>query len=257
MTEFSKPASGRISAPLTAFILFLFAIAILVAGGVAVAHFGIGLWAIAPLQGVALLLPALLYACWSGEPRLALPLGRWRARTLLPSILLLAGASAVALGMAGLFYTFLGERESERLLREALEAYSLPARILLFAAVPAFCEELFFRGAILHCLASLGRNRACLATGVLFALLHLDPLKMVPVAVLGVALALVVWESQSLWPAVAGHALHNGVVLAMAQEQTPGGVETGAAIWAAVGLLGGCGLAALWAGATFFRRRSA
>lgn len=253
MTESVRPTGRRFTPPFAALLLFSSALAIFGVGGWVVASKGLGLWVVAPLQGLALLLPAVLWAIWSGAGRSALSLGLWSPKTLTPAVLLIAGASAVALSMAGLFFGLLGEREGERFLRGALEVYPLPLRLLLFAAVPALCEEIFFRGAILNALEPLGRNRACWATGLLFALLHLDPLKMMPVAVLGIALAYVVWECGSLWPAIVGHALHNGVVLVFA-EAPVGENEIGGAFWWTLALVAGGGIAGIWAGSRLFPR---
>jgi membrane protease YdiL (CAAX protease family) len=66
-----------------------------------------------------------------------------------------------------------------------------------------------------------GRLGACLASGALFAALHLDPVKFLPVGLLGTALALAVWETGSLWPAVVGHGLHNAAVLALVDLSPP------------------------------------
>ena len=84
---------------------------------------------------------------------------------------------------------------------------------MLFALLPALCEELLFRGAVLVCLRRWGPVRACVASGVLFGAFHGSLIRFLPVALLGTALAAVVWRTGNIWLAVAGHALHNSLIL--------------------------------------------
>jgi sodium transport system permease protein len=96
---------------------------------------------------------------------------------------------------------------------------SLPVVVLVFALLPALCEELLFRGALLGLLRrSLHPALACLLVGLLFGLLHLHVVRILPTGILGVLLCVAALRSGSLWVPVVIHALHNGV-LVIASDQ--------------------------------------
>jgi membrane protease YdiL (CAAX protease family) len=92
---------------------------------------------------------------------------------------------------------------------------------LAFVAIAVFvapiCEELCFRG---HLAAALhSRHRPGLAIGagaLLFALLHLDPLRGPALVALGAIYGWLAWRSGSIWPAVIAHAANNGIAAALA-----------------------------------------
>jgi membrane protease YdiL (CAAX protease family) len=99
----------------------------------------------------------------------------------------------------------------ERSPRERL-ALSLAA-----ATVAPLCEELAFRGWLLSALRSRYTARAALlASGFLFALMHLDPVRFAALVALGVLYAWLAWRSGSIWPSALAHAVNNGLGLALA-----------------------------------------
>lgn len=96
---------------------------------------------------------------------------------------------------------------------------------LVFAILPAICEELAFRGYILNGLLKRFRPRsAILLTSFLFALFHMNVFQFLPAFFLGVILGLLTVRSRSLFPAMIFHFLYNAVLLSspalrsMAQE---------------------------------------
>ncbi len=88
--------------------------------------------------------------------------------------------------------------------------------MLFFAAVvaAAVCEEFLFRGLILHLLRRRSGWIPALAwSAMLFAIYHLNPIVLLPVALVGAYLAVLVWRSGSLYPAIVAHGLNNGLAL--------------------------------------------
>ncbi len=105
--------------------------------------------------------------------------------------------------------------------------------LLTFAACPAICEELFFRGAILGHLTKSQSEPAdwgtpvppmgtiispVLFSSLLFGIIHLSWGRLVPTAVLGVTFALAVQRTGSLWTSVAMHATNNAAVVLLARR---------------------------------------
>lgn len=97
--------------------------------------------------------------------------------------------------------------------------------VLLLAAVPALCEELLFRGWFQR---FVGRAVAVWTavglSGVLFALYHLRPTQILPLALLGIYLAYVVWRTDSLVTGIVVHFIYNGL-LVLTAPYIEGGTE--------------------------------
>ncbi len=213
-------------------------------GGYVIFRLGLGLWAVIPFQAVALLGPALLVFSGKVQWKQAVPFSSFPTAKAWPALLLVLGSSMAAIGVAMAESFFMAEGPAQRGLREGLAHYPLAARLALFALGPAILEEIFFRGMVLSCFKPWGRWLACLSSALLFAVFHLNPEQMAPVFVLGCALALVTWETGSLWPAVLGHAFHNSLILIALDFGQAGGASRPGSLAAAVFVIvAGAGLA--------------
>lgn len=88
------------------------------------------------------------------------------------------------------------------------QALLVGAVVVLIA--PLF-EEAFFRGVALGCLSErFGDVFAVAATSVVFAAIHLDAWRFLPLALFGAVLAVLTRIAGSVWPAVLAHVLVNG-----------------------------------------------
>lgn len=103
---------------------------------------------------------------------------------------------------------------------ESFGQYLLPdelslIQVLLFLCVlPGVCEELAFRGALLHGLHRRFRPLAlALVVGAIFGLFHVSLFRLIPTAYLGTVLAGVVLLTGSIFPAMLWHALNNAAAL--------------------------------------------
>lgn len=86
----------------------------------------------------------------------------------------------------------------------------IPAMIHI-ALVPAICEEIMFRGYVQRAFEkSWGVWPAILISGLLFGMYHIQLANLLPLATLGILLALVTWLSGSLLPAIVAHFINNG-----------------------------------------------
>jgi membrane protease YdiL (CAAX protease family) len=113
---------------------------------------------------------------------------------------------AVILAISGIPQAFVSDPAVE--LRAAGAS---TATVLFFLCVtPPIFEEIAFRGILLEAMReSFGARSAAVVVAVLFSILHVAILSFVPLAGLGVLLAVLRLRSASLWPAVVAHALYN------------------------------------------------
>ena len=147
------------------------------------------------------------------------------------------------------------------LLLEALGARPSPAaglmdsgvpvvvmRMLVSALLPAICEELLFRGAILSAWERRGEGRALLASALMFASLH-GSLQALPVhLVMGLVLGALVMGSDSLYAGMLFHLIYNGLNLALSMGANPTGQRVLAQLGGAGGVWMTVGRLALFAG---------
>lgn len=82
---------------------------------------------------------------------------------------------------------------------------------LLAVGVAPVSEEVLFRGVIFSALSRYGVLLAAFASGLLFALPHLDPGSILPFTLVGAALAWVYYRHRSLIAAIHFHVLFNAV----------------------------------------------
>jgi uncharacterized protein len=105
-------------------------------------------------------------------------------------------------------------------------------------------------------LSAFARRRPAVAiagTALLFAVMHVDPVRFVAVFALGLLFGWLAWRSGSIWPAVAAHGANNGSASALAflAGRTPEAEEPTFAAIAGVLLVGAAIVAAV---AAAFRR---
>jgi len=195
------------------------AVAYVVGGAALQAAFGP--WGLAAAEGLLLLVPAALLAFVGPfDPRAVL---LWRApsaRALAGSALLIAGALPAAWLLAWIQSVIAPSRMVglERLERLVIpgSAGGLVAVVFVFAVVPAVCEEAVFRGVLLSSTARWRPWRAILLNGLVFGLFHLLsglPIRFLPTAWLGVAIAWAVRTTGTLAAGVLMHFLNNAVVV--------------------------------------------
>jgi membrane protease YdiL (CAAX protease family) len=77
-------------------------------------------------------------------------------------------------------------------------------------------EEFFFRGFLYQAFRNrIGVWGAAVASGAIFGAIHFKPEFFVPLAALGVLLALLFQKTDSLWPCIAVHAINNALAFAV------------------------------------------
>ncbi len=226
---------------------------------------GIGAQSISAPLGLAwseifvFLLPAWAAAAGSNlRPRRFLLLER-RPTFAQVSLGLLCGAAAfpVAEGLMALWSAALPERWVRAFdLSGLFEGPPLERAViaLLASLLAPACEEIAFRGYVQGALLTRRTPAAAIGLGaLLFALMHLDPVRFPAVLGLGAFFGWLAWRAGSLWPAIAAHAVNNGIASAavLATEVEP--VPSAPALRQAV-LLAAAGAGALALVVALYRR---
>jgi sodium transport system permease protein len=126
--------------------------------------------------------------------------------------------------------------------------------LFLMALTPAVCEEALFRGPILRGLRTrFSPAVTAILTGLLFGIYHLDAWRLIPTALLGVALSGIALAADSIIPAMAAHFTNNACLILLARlhaDETASLPRSTKLAW------GGLGLAVFLVGATLVARAS-
>jgi hypothetical protein len=147
------------------------------------------------LLAILLLVFALPLEEWLGELNKRIPLWHWMVRA---------------------------ERENDSQVETFIKvrhAYDPVVNILVMAAIPAFCEELCFRGGLQRIMIQICKRplAGILLSAILFSCLHFQFEGFLPRVFLGVLLGLAYWFSGSLWVAIIAHFFFNAaqIIIAM------------------------------------------
>jgi uncharacterized protein len=94
--------------------------------------------------------------------------------------------------------------------------------IVVFGLIPAFSEELFFRGIVFNYLKDRLNSftHAAVISSLFFAGMHMQLVQLLPIFLLGFALAVVYHFSGKLWLSIVLHAANNSIqVIALSHHQ--------------------------------------
>jgi membrane protease YdiL (CAAX protease family) len=124
--------------------------------------------------------------------------------------------------------------------------------LFLMAVTPAVCEEALFRGPILRGLRTrFSPAVTAILTGLLFGIYHVDAWRLIPTALLGVALSGIALAADSIIPAMAAHFTNNACLILLARlhaDDTSGLSRSAKIAW------GLCGAVVFAIGATLVGR---
>jgi len=90
--------------------------------------------------------------------------------------------------------------------------------VVVFAATPAICEELVFRGVLLGGTRELEPWRIIVLNGIVFGAFHLSfetVIRFLPTASLGMLIAWAVWRTGSIWIGVLMHFCNNATIVVL------------------------------------------
>ena len=92
---------------------------------------------------------------------------------------------------------------------EAAPTYIWVLQFITVCVVPGFCEEFFFRGAILTNCLPFGRSNAILISALVFSLMHQNPAQIFYAFAAGIVLGILYERTHSIWPGTVLHLLNN------------------------------------------------
>ncbi len=114
--------------------------------------------------------------------------------------------------------------------RELSSNYQLVLMLITLVVVPAFVEELLFRGVILNNLLPYGKTTAILVSALLFGLMHQNIEQLFYATVAGVVIGWIYLKTESIWVCVLLHFFNNfqSVLGSALGERLPEGRSTAA-----------------------------
>lgn len=102
-------------------------------------------------------------------------------------------------------------------------AWTILRSILLIAVVPAFCEEIFFRGVLMKFAHTLFKKwwLSIIISSLLFAAFHTSISEFVPIFLAGIILGSVYYLTSSIWMSILLHLLFNGLQVVLGMYADP------------------------------------
>ena len=163
--------------------------------------------------------PSMCYTIWAGYnfPR-TFHISPIRIKTAILSIIT-TGAAFVLVGIIATLQEVLLPRSQdyqeiwETVLHE-FHQVPLFMTLLVVAVLPGICEELLFRGFLLHGMRKkLSNHTAIIFVGILFGAFHLDPYRFLPVTLLGILFGYMVVKTGSIVTGMIAHCTNNTIAV--------------------------------------------
>lgn len=170
------------------------------------------------VQLLFILAPVLYVFCLKRELQTVFPLRKPSWMGLMGTTVLWIGSFLVNLSLSGtLMYLFPEQGMNTGVNFMALMG-DVPGLILILVVcvMPAIGEELTFRGVFLNSLSRLRRSwMGVLLVGIVFGAFHMDPIKLIPTALIGIFLCLMLQQSGNMVYNAFFHFLNNFVSVSL------------------------------------------
>jgi uncharacterized protein len=175
------------------------------------------------VQDVCLIGAALIFARMTAFPR------PWhfglRPAPLWPTVRLVVAGYVIFVVASFVWLQLIGEPNAKDTITQDLGAKGSTAALIAVTFLVTVCaplaEEFFFRGYFYGALRRLGVWRAVVLTGLAFGGVHVfgSPIAfIVPLALLGMGLALLRERTGSLYPGIALHCINNSVAMSSSEH---------------------------------------
>ncbi|MBD5476017.1 MAG: CPBP family intramembrane metalloprotease [Lachnospiraceae bacterium] len=172
-----------------------------------------GLAGVFGTQMILLLVPLFLVVYTKRDIRQTYGFARTKAVNFLGGALISVGMVLLNLVITAALMKLLPQstENMETVFSELFES-NVVAAFLVIAVTPAICEEMLFRGVIMHSMKAKYRVSSAIAiTAVLFGLYHMSLVKFIPTGLIGLMLCLVAWKADSIYPAMLMHFINNAI----------------------------------------------
>ena len=206
---------GSLPTPSDSLIIYVVALLGMIYVG-SIIQMKLGFLGLALTQILLVALPVLFGWYLKTDFKRAFSLYRPRLVHVIGALVFWIGLFFISNGIANLLMPLASyNQEVNNQLTEALMHDNLWINLLVVAVMPAICEEMLFRGMIYKGLENKGRSpkRAILLSGILFGLMHMDFIRMIPTAILGIGFAYVLYKSGSIFLCMLMHLFNNGIIV--------------------------------------------
>ena len=139
---------------------------------------------------------------------------KFRIVGFLGSVLLFIGAFLIENIISTFLYQFFPESfdQMNSGLAETLMGDNVLISFLIVAVTPAICEEMMFRGFIYSGFRSKYRKwSAIVLVSFIFGVYHTSLIRLIPTMMLGICFAMIVFYTDSIFPAMVMHCINNAV----------------------------------------------
>lgn len=173
-----------------------------------------GMYGVAITEIILLLLaiiPAILFKANFKE---VFPIKKPLLREIFGVLLIWAGSYVAVLLVTLIIGYFFpqGLTDVSNGLQNVFTSVPMWVAFIIIAVMPAICEEALHRGLILSSLGSVNNKwLRVLYMGIIFGIFHLDPVRFLPTAILGMALSYVMIETRNIILPVIFHFVNNGL----------------------------------------------
>ena len=144
------------------------------------------------------------------------PVKKFKIRELIGCLLLIAGAFPLSLLFVAISATIIpsSAAEAQGINNMLYGTMSYPITVLVVGLMPAICEEMLHRGAILSSMRKIrNENLIILIMGLFFGIFHLSVLRFLSTAFLGLLLSYVVVKKNNILLSMIMHFTNNLVAL--------------------------------------------
>jgi sodium transport system permease protein len=175
----------------------------------------LGFYGIAATQAVILAMPMLAALYLKADFKKTFKFRLPRVTDVIGGLIFWFGAFILA-NLAGnfLLYLFPQNEEVVSQLNAMLKGDNIWITLLVAALLPGICEELFFRGFIFSSLeGSVKSWNAVVLAGLMFALYHIDFIRIAPTFILGVAFTFALFKTGSILVPAIMHFANNAIAV--------------------------------------------
>ena len=181
------------------------------------------IWGVALTEVIIFAIPVLLSIYIKTDFKKVYSLNKPKLSGLLGSGILWLGMWLLTLVIEVVFQQcgLLSENQNIEFQTDLMMNHSTIITFFIIAVMPAICEETLFRGFIYTALKEEKHDiRAIILSGILFSLMHIEPVKLLPIVILGIGMGYILYKTGSIFCTILVHLLNNGIAVILTQHQS-------------------------------------